>query len=404
MVNSESKRGIRATSNEQRIWENILSQVAIVKCSDYEQRKVDRAVKESLSLIGGLGKIVKAGQKVLLKVNMVNAHPPEYAATTHPVLLRAVIKSVKEVGGKVLVGDSSGMGYENVERTWQVTGLKKAAEEEGARVINFRKVEKIDNYQNKKVPILHLAGEVLESDVVVSLPKLKTHSFTLFTGAIKNLYGCIPGFHKKELHRLAPRPEDFARLMIEIFSVIKPNLTVMDGIVGMEGDGPTGGLPRKIGVVLASQDFVALDAVASHIIGYAPFDIDITRVAAERDLGEGRLDKIEIKGTSLDEVKISDYQLASNINTLLRKLPGFILFAFRHLAPSMLKIRPAIDKDRCTKCGECIRHCPSEAMKMGEDCPIIDNKACIKCFCCQEFCLERAVGIKYNWLAKRFQI
>jgi len=381
-----------------------LSVVSVVKCSDYKQEKVDKAVRESLALIGGLGKIVKAGQRVLLKVNMLNADPPEKAVTTHPALLRSVIRAVKEIKGKVIVGESSGDAYKDIEKAWQVTGLKKAAEEEGVKVINFRKVEKIDNSQNKKAPTLHLAGEALESDVVISLPKLKTHNFTLFSGAIKNLYGCIPGFHKKELHRLFPRPEDFAQLMVDIFSAIKPDLAIMDGIVGMEGDGPAAGPPRQVGLILTSKDFVALDAVASYVIGYAPFEVDITRVAAERGLGEGKLEKIEVKGASLSELKIKDYQLASNINVLLKKIPGFVLFTFRHLAPWLLKIRPVIDKDRCTGCGECIEHCPTEAMKMEKDFPIIDNKQCIRCFCCQEFCLQRAVGIKHNWLARKFQI
>ncbi|MCK4647918.1 DUF362 domain-containing protein [bacterium] len=381
-----------------------MSVVSVVKCKSYGQERVDKAVKESLALIGGLGKIVKAGQRVLLKVNMLNADPPEKAVTTHPALLRSVIRAVKEIKGKVIVGESSGDAYKDVEKAWQVTGLKKAAEEEGVKVINFHKVEKIDNSQNKKAPTLYLAREALESDVVISLPKLKTHNFTLFSGAIKNLYGCIPGFHKKELHRLFPRSEDFAQLMVDIFSAINPDLAIMDAIVGMEGDGPAAGPPRKIGVVLASQDLVALDAVASHIIGYAPFDIDITRVAAERGLGEGKLEKIEIKGVPLSQAKIEGYQLASSINVLLNKVPGFVLFAFKHLAPWLLKIRPVIDKDRCTGCGQCIEHCPTEAMKMEKGFPIIDNKQCIRCFCCQEFCLQRAVGIKYNWLARKFQI
>jgi len=381
-----------------------LSVVAIVKCSDYEQKKVDKAVKESLALIGGLGKIVKAGQRVLLKVNMLNADPPEKAVTTHPALLRSTIRAVKEVKGEPIVGESPGIAYKDIEKAWQVTGLKKVAEEEGVKVINFHKVEKVDNSRNKKASTLHLAGEALESDVIISLPKLKTHNFTLFTGAIKNLYGCIPGFHKRELHRLFTRPEDFAELMVDIFSVIKPDLAIMDGIVGMEGDGPAAGSPRNIGVVLASEDFVALDAVASYIIGYDPFEVDITRVAAERGLGEGKLEKIEVKGACLSELKIKDYKLASHINTLLKKMPGFVLFTFRHLAPWLLKIRPVIDKDRCTRCGECIEHCPTEAMSMNENYPIIDNERCIRCFCCQEFCLQRAVGIKYNWLARKFQI
>lgn len=381
-----------------------MSIVSLVKCEDYGQKKVDEAVRQSLELIGGLESIIGAGQRVLIKVNILNADRPEKAVTTHPALLRSVIRCVKEVGGEAVVGEASGIAYEDTERAWQVSGLKKAAQEEGADVINFQKVQKVENPRNRMVPTLHIAKEVLSSDAVISLPKLKTHNFTLFTGAIKNLYGCIPGFRKKELHRLAPRPQEFAELMVDIFSAIKPKLAVMDGIVGMEGDGPAAGSPRQIGVILASQDLVALDAAASYIIGYHPLDVDITRVAAQRGLGKANIDEIEVRGTPLDEVKIDDYELASSINVLLKKVPGPVLSILRLLAPLLLKVEPLVDPLKCTECGVCLEHCPTGAMNMGSNYPVIDVKKCIKCFCCQEFCLERAVGIRYNWLARKLQI
>lgn len=381
-----------------------MSIVSLVKCEDYGQKKVDETVRQSLELIGGLESIIGAGQRVLIKVNILNADRPEKAVTTHPALLRSFIRCVKEVGGKPLVGEASGIAYKDTKRAWQVSGLKKAAQEEGADVINFQKVQKVENPKNRMVPTLHIAEEVLSSDAVISLPKLKTHNFTLFTGAIKNLYGCIPGFRKKELHRLAPRPQEFAELMVDIFSAIKPKLAVMDGIVGMEGDGPAAGSPRQIGVILASQDLVALDAAASYIIGYHPLDIDITRVAAQRGLGKANIDEIEVRGTPLDEVKIDDYELASSINVLLKKVPGPVLSILRLLAPLLLKVEPLVDPLKCTECGVCLEHCPTGAMNTGSNYTVIDRKKCIKCFCCQEFCLERAVGIRYNWLAKKLQM
>ncbi len=378
-----------------------MSGVSLIKCDSYQQKKVDSAVRESVELIGGLSKIIHPEDKVLLKVSMLNANPPEKAVTTHPAIVKAAIKLVKEVGGKPFIGDSPGVAYEEIEEAWQKTGLRKAVEEEGAKVVNFRQIKKFDNSRNKKVPVLYIAKEVMDADVVISLPKLKTHSLTLFTGAIKNLYGTIPGFRKKEIHALTVKPQDFAEVIVDILAAVKPKLAIMDGIVGMEGNGPAAGTPRKIGVVLASKDFVAIDAVASNIIGYNPLDIDIIRIANERKLGVGELDEIEIKGKNLDEVKVRDFELASNASALLNKMPSFVISMGRLLIPYLLKVEPEIEQDKCTGCEVCIMHCPIGAIRMTGDFPIIDRKKCIKCFCCQEFCPQKAVKIKYSWLAKK---
>ena len=382
-----------------------MSKVSIVRCNSYGQEKVEEAVRKSLQLIGGIDEIIKPQDRVLLKVNMINSDFPEKAATTHPSILRAVIRVVKEMGGEAVVGDAPGVAYRRIECAWQKTGFRKAAEEEGAEVINFREVEEINNPTNKRVPVLHIAKEVLDADVVISLPKLKTHSFTLFTGAIKNLYGTIPGFRKKELHALAPRPQDFAELMVDIFSVVNSSLAIMDGVVGMEGDGPVSGSPRKIGLILASKDLVSLDAVASNIIGYHPFDIEITKVAAKRGLGIGKLEEIEIKGVSLNEVRIEDFKLVSNLNGLLKRVPSFVFSIIRPTVSLLLKVTPDVDEESCKKCGDCIEACPVKAIEMeNHNYPIINQKGCIRCFCCTEVCPYGAMKIKRNWLARKLKI
>ena len=382
-----------------------MSEVSIVGCHSYEQEEVEEAVRESLRLIGGIDEIIKPQERVLLKVNMINFDSPEKATTTHPAILRAVIRVVKERGGEAVVGDAPGVAYRYIERAWQNTGLRRAAEEEGAEVINFREVKEIDNSTNKKIPVLHIAKEVLDADVVISLPKLKTHNFTLFTGAIKNLYGTIPGFRKKELHALAPQPQDFAELIIDLFSVVKPSLAFMDGVVGMEGDGPTSGSPCKIGLVLASKDLVSLDAVASNIIGYHPFDIEITKVAAERGLGVGELEKIKIKGIPLEEAKIEDFELVSNLNTLLKRLPSSILSVLSPAAFHFLKVIPGVDEDSCRRCGDCAEACLLKAIKMeNHNYPVINKKRCIKCFCCIEACPYGSMKIERNWLARILKV
>ncbi len=379
--------------------------VSIVRCPNYEQEKVDQAIRKSLNLIGGIEKIVKPKDRVLLKVNILNADPPEKAVTTHPAVLRATIKLLKEAKAEVLVGEDPGIAYGDPEKAWKISGLKQAAVEEGAQVVSFRRGRQVNFPHNKQVSTLYIAQEVMEADLVISLPKLKTHNFTLFTGAIKNLYGTIPGFQKKELHALAPRPVDFAQLMVDIFSLIKPGLAIMDGIVGMEGDGPAAGPPRQIGVVLASEDLVALDAVSSSIIGYNPRQIDSTRIAHQRNLGVGKLEEIEIVGASLEKVKIPDFKLASSINVLLNRLPNFLISTVRHLAPLVLKVRPLINKEKCAGCGICVKHCPTGAISQtNRDYPKINYQKCIKCLCCQEFCPQRAISIQRSWLSQKLKI
>lgn len=381
-----------------------MSEVSIVKCSDYKQKQVGRAVRESVELIGGLENIVHPGDKVLLKVNMINSDFPERAATTHPAVVKAVIRLVKEAGGLPFIGDAPGVAYKDVEKAWRKTGFKKVAREEGVEFIHFIQAEEIDNSRNKKISILYIAKEVMEADVVISLPKLKTHTFALFTGAIKNLYGVIPGFTKKQLHAKVPKPEDFAGLVADILSVTRPKFAIMDAVVGMEGEGPVAGSPRKIGMVLASRDLVAMDAVSSNIIGYNPLDVDIIRVAHRRRLGEARLDRIDIRGASLQEVKITDFELVSNINTLVNKVPSFVLAFGKVLAPYVLKVEPEINREKCTGCGVCVTHCPTGAIRLASDYSIIERKKCINCFCCQEVCPQKVVRVKYNWLARKLKI
>ncbi|MBE0477720.1 DUF362 domain-containing protein [Candidatus Aerophobetes bacterium] len=383
-----------------------MSKVSIVKCDNYEQDEVDRAVRESVELAGGMRGIVNPGDKVILKVNVLNADVPEKAVTTHPAIAKAVIRLVKKAGGIPFLGDAPGIAYtyEDAREAWQATGLKKAAEEEGVEIVNFKQVKEIKTSVNKRVPVLHIAKDVMDADAVISLPKLKTHSFTLFTGAIKNLYGTIPGFRKKELHALAPKPEAFAELVVDILAAVKPKLAVMDAIVGMEGFGPAAGSPRRIGLVMASKDMVAVDAVASYIIGYNPLDVEITRVAYERGFGEARIEKLDIRGEKLEEVKLEDFQLINNLNTFLKRVPSFILFLARVAAPLFLKVEPQVNRENCVACGVCVKHCPTKAIKFASSIPKIQRKKCIKCFCCQEFCPEKAIIIKYNWLAKKLKM
>lgn len=365
--------------------------VSLVRCASYNQEAVNSSVEQALAMIGGIGRFVKPGQKVLLKVNALTPKPPEAAVTTHPAIIKAVVGQVKKAGGIPLVGDSSGgmiAGQAPTKQTFHVSGIARAAEEAGAELINFdvSGVEPIN--ATGPIRILHLAKPVLEADVVISLPKLKTHSAAVFTGAVKNMYGCIPGFRKAEYHRMVPKLKDFSELLVDIFAAARPVLVIMDAIVGMEGNGPSAGKPREVGLVVASEDSVAVDAVASSIIGLNPFDVHSTRIAHKRGLGVGELSGIEIQGLNLAEVKIHDFDLPSN--AMLETAPGFIISGVL----SLLKARPEINSSTCAGCRFCVESCPVEAMDMKGKVPSIDYKKCISCLCCQELCPQKAVEMK----------
>ncbi len=407
-----------------------MSQVSIVKCDDYQQERVDQAVRESLDLIGGIKDLVHKGDRVLLKVNMLLGSKPEVAATTHPAVVKAVIQAVREAGGIPLIGDSPGNAYANVDKAYEDSGFRQAAEEMSAEIVKFesagsRAIDVVSlfkgedlsylslNGRKRVVKTIHISKEVLDADVVISLPKLKTQNYTLFTGAIKNMYGAVPGFRKKEFHRLAPRPVDFATLLVDIFVATKPRLAIMDGIVGMEGHGPAGGDPRFVGIIAASTDCVSLDAVCSAIISLDPMIVDTTRIAFESGLGEARLDRIEIKGTPWHEVKVDDYKLSTNVNVWLTKAPGLLLAILKPLAKWCIKVRPRVNPEKCVRCQICVKNCPVQAMREVEvknkkvpysSMIVIDYRKCIQCFCCHEVCPHKAVEINRNWLARKWEI
>ncbi|HDQ45898.1 MAG TPA: DUF362 domain-containing protein [bacterium] len=370
------------------------SQVAIRKCDDYDYARVTDAVHATLSSLGGIGAYIRSGQKVLIKPNMLSAKSPDRAVTTHPAVLEAVIREAQQAGGEVRVGDSPSAVFRGLARYWEATGYRAVAERTGVPLLNFEAggtiARMIDGSE------YHLARHVLEADVVINLPKMKTHGLTLYTGAVKNLYGCLPGFQKARYHKLYPKPEDFSRVLVDIYTCIRPVLTVMDAVFAMEGNGPSTGSSRRVGLILASADGIALDAVANRIMGYKPGEVHTTRIAGERGVGESDLDRIRIGGPGIESVALSDFVLPPT--HLLRWVPrGLVRWAGR-----FLWVKPRTDVSRCTGCGVCARACPVRAIEMKDGLPVTDYDLCINCMCCNESCPEGAVYQEMSWLARRF--
>lgn len=369
------------------------SHVAILRCEDYEREKVFKAVHGVLGLLGGIDRFVHKGQKVLLKPNMLSAKEPERGITTHPIILEAIIHEVRSVGGEVWIGDSPSGAIKGIQRCWDNTGYQTLADRTGVKLINFEKDGTVVREVNGRR--YHLARSVFEADVVINLPKFKTHGFTLYTGAIKNLFGTIPGFQKAVLHKHHPHPRDFSRVLVDVYSFVQARLHLMDGILGMEGNGPATGELRNTGLLLASEDGVALDTVASHLMGFKENKIDAIRLAGERELGESRIERIDILGEALDTVRFDDFSLPSNYWV------HFVPFSLVRWLGRFLWVRPRADMEKCTGCGDCVRGCPVKAIRMEGGYPVMDYHVCINCLCCNESCPEGAVIHELSWIARR---
>ena len=370
------------------------TQVSIIHCKDYSRSK--SAISRSLELIGGLESIVSPGDRVLLKVNLLAPRPPEDAVTTHPAVVAAVIDLVKEAGGIPIVGDSAGMTHLGATaEALDISGIQAVAAENGAEIANFDSTgfEKVDVKNGKKLSSIYMAKPVLEADVVISMPKLKTHELTLFTGALKNMFGAVPSRIRKEAHTLGSN-ELFSQALVDIYSVRPPDLAIMDGVIGMEGHGPSRGEPVDSGVIMAARNCVALDMVAARIMGFGPDEILTSKEAAKKGLGPPSLGEITLLGDPIEEVMMDFKRSGRGLSSLPNPI-GKLLIRFHSM-------RPRIDNDKCQKCGACIKNCPTEAIQLPY--PLeIDTELCVLCFTCFELCPHNSIFIQRSWLARHLR-
>jgi len=371
------------------------SKVAIADCTSYDINILAVKLRETFDLLGGLNQYVQPGMRVLLKPNLISAKAPERAVTTHPELVAAMARQVRSLGARVVVGDSPGGAKRGIERVWENTGMKAMAEREGVELVNFEAAGAEKIRCNGRV--YYIARPAVEADLIINLPKLKTHVLTLMTGAVKNVFGFVPGFRKGNYHKEYPKPDDFAEVIVDILSIKTPALTVLDAILSMEGDGPGSGTPRWTNLLIASHDPVAVDAVASEIIGLKPDKVPTTRIASDAGLGIGWPEMIDVVGRPLADVRISDFRLTSN-----RKLEVIPEFLWKLLGPYVW-IRPALDRALCSRCGVCVSSCPTGALKLdGDKSPLFDYDICINCWCCHELCPSKSIYVRKSWLAEKF--
>jgi len=370
------------------------SVVSVIRCPNYREEEVLRSLREAIDLIGGIGAFVKKGDRVLLKPNLIFGKSPDKAVTTHPTIVRGIIEIVREAGGIPFIGDSPGLG--GATRAAEKAGIKRVADEANCPLVDFNRPIVPEKRKGKVFRKLEIDQSVLDADVVINLPKWKTHSQTLLTLGIKNLFGCVPGAKKALWHLQAGEDRTrFAGVLIDLYQVIQPSLTILDGVVAMEGNGPSSGDPTSIGLILASSDALSLDQVVCDLLAIPRKSLVTNLVAFERGLG---LDEIEVVGENPSSIKIPDFKLPSLCN-LDWHLPGFLKKALK----KALSSRPVIAREVCKICHQCVEICPPKALVQsqgGQGEPIFDYGRCIRCYCCQEICPEGAIAIEPGWAMK----
>lgn len=377
-----------------------MSKVAIVCCESYEYSEVKMAVERGFDLLGGSSKFVRPNEKILIKPNWLSADPPEKCVTTHPAVFRAVSEVLQSAGAILTYGDSP--AFQSPETAAKRTGISAVAQELNILLADFKSGKEVHfpkGHQNKKFII---ANAVLESDGVISLPKMKTHGFQRVTGAIKNQFGCIPGALKGEFHVKVPDAYEFARMLVDLNDCIHPRLYIMDGIYAMEGNGPKGGIPRKMSVLLFSTDPIALDATQCRLVNLDPALVLTNKAGLEMGAGTYHKKDIEILGDSLDDFIALDFDVNREPEKPFKGSGGI------RLIKNAISPRPYIVAERCINCGVCVDMCPVNPKAVDwrdgnkSNQPSYKYDRCIRCYCCQELCPEGAILIKKPFIRKMF--
>lgn len=370
-----------------------MSKVVVKQCDSYDLEQLQIKLEEAINLLGGWEKYIKPKMKVLLKVNLIGPKASDSAAVTHCEFVRAIASRLKKMNCEVWIGDSSGGAIAGIAPTvqaFEVSGLNKIAKDVGAIVKNFDKEGVVEVLRSSKPEEkMYLAKPAFEADFIINLPKLKTHSAGVYTGAVKNAFGYIPGLKKADYHKNSPDPKDFGEIITDINKAIKTKLHIMDGIIAMQGEGPTAGEPYDAHKIIISEDPLALDTVACSMIGIDVKDVPILHSAMESRLGVYEQENIELLGDYNRDILpvFSNFKLpkryrskkVQNYNALVKVI-------------DFLKSRPKINLKVCKQCNMCVESCPVQAI--NKENKKIDYSRCIECMCCHELCRYQAVDLK----------
>ncbi len=375
--------------------------VYIVSCPDYDH--AGEKMETLVSMMGGMSRFVKPGERIVLKANLLQPATPDKAISTHPAVVAAVARMVKGAGASPVIADSPGAGYKYSSKTlntlYRKSGMFDAAEASGAELNFDTTFEPVSFPRGKLIKHFEVITPVTAADGVLGVCKLKTHTLMSYSGAVKNNFGVIPGLSKPGYHAKLHDKAQFADMLLDLAEYVSPRLSIMDAVTGMEGDGPgVAGTPRHVGVLLGSMNPLALDIVASEIIGLRPEQNPLLIAAKKRGMTPSGIEEIELVGAEVSEIRVSGYRLPATVEEL--SIDQHLTWWQKPMAPYLkdwLSQSPRVRVKKCIACGICREACPAAAIAIigrKRKSASIDDQKCIRCYCCHELCPEGAVELR----------
>ena len=378
-----------------------MNRIYFRQTASYDSPVVYSSLKEILNFYG-LEKRVDSSTTILIKPNMLSRNVPDKAVTTHPVIVDSLITLLKEMGAKaenITVADSSG-GPSNsaiLTANYKTCGFADVAAKQGVKL--YTKLESVTvRTDGVMVKEFELIEPAVNSDIIINLPKFKTHVMTGMSAAVKNMFGTVPGLKKAEFHMRFPVKENFADMLVDLSCAVKPTLSIIDAVFAMEGDGPGSGTPKYLGMLIAGENSHYIDLAVADMMGFDPHSLPVLKRAINRGLVPDRLDESLICGDRNLYRKLDNWQMPRSYRIDFGdKVPR----ALRWATPTVEKFlapKPKIIKNKCIGCGQCRDICPQQTITIKDKKAVIDMKNCIKCFCCHEMCPVKAIDVKRSIL------
>ena len=372
-----------------------LYDIYLADCPDYDVGHVRQAIYETV-IEPGLLDFLHGNEKIGLKVNLVSAMHPDKAATTNPIIVKVIAEELIKRGCQVIVGDSPGNLYtENVLKNVYNETMMTIVEDVGAK-LNDNFATEVVKVEGKIVKNLDTTSWLRQVDYIINICKLKSHGMMGLSCSVKNMFGSVPGITKPTYHYKYPSHEDFADMIVDINEYYKPVLNIVDAVIGMEGNGPTQGKPRKIGLILASKNPYNLDIICGKIIGVNLQEIPTIVSSINRGLTKKEED-IKLN-KDLTPYLIKDFDNVKIGSDMSFNIKGGKII--RKIVKKILTIKPKVKKKECIGCKKCHNICPAKAIVMKNNKPVINRKTCIRCFCCQEFCPVGAMKASKTWIVR----
>jgi uncharacterized protein (DUF362 family)/Pyruvate/2-oxoacid:ferredoxin oxidoreductase delta subunit len=365
--------------------------VALVRCESYDPEAIHSAVERAFRLLGGAESLLPHKGTCLVKPNLLSPSKPELAITTNPEVVKAVVAEVRKVAERVVVGDSPGRG--DTLGAAEESGVASVCRDLGVDVVPFDEGSEVRLPEGRLCKEFFLALPIVQAEAVVNVAKMKTHGFMGYTGAVKNLFGCIVGTRKAKYHLRYQGKREFGAMLLDLLAAVRPVVSVLDAVVAMDGDGPSHGRPRPFGAILASADPVAVDSVALRLAGVDPSVVPYLRAAADYGVGAVAPEDVEVVGDSPESFTIRDFRMpgGERHRSLLR---------FGGAVKKSITARPVVNTSKCTGCAQCQRSCPPQVISMSGKKAVIDHNRCIRCYCCHEMCPSGAIDLRMGLVAR----